>query len=108
MNSSLHPSLTDASRAEIKKAYRKLSIELHPDRAGGAESSRFLDVKRAYEILSDDIARESFLVGRFHTRGGWGGELPGAVQRAHMGKEEWQLELGIITPALLSLAAPCR
>ncbi|GAJ25460.1 chaperone protein DnaJ [Liquorilactobacillus sucicola DSM 21376 = JCM 15457] len=44
----------DASAAEIKKAYRKLSKKYHPDlnKEPGAEQ-KFKEVNEAYEILSD-------------------------------------------------------
>ncbi|KAF9514924.1 hypothetical protein BS47DRAFT_1376395 [Hydnum rufescens UP504] len=41
-----------ASDADIKKAYKKLSKKYHPDKKGGDES-KFLEVTRAYEVLSD-------------------------------------------------------
>lgn len=45
----------DATAKEIKKAYRKKSLEYHPDKnkeEGAAE--KFAEISRAYEVLSDD------------------------------------------------------
>lgn len=49
-----------ASEDEIKKAYRKKALELHPDRNYGnveAATKQFADVQSAYEILSDPQER---------------------------------------------------
>ena len=45
----------DATQEEIKRAYRRLARQLHPDTGhGDAESeARFKEVTRAYEVLSD-------------------------------------------------------
>ena len=51
----------DATPDQIKKAYRKLARELHPDVAAGAESEeRFKDVSRAYEVLSNPEKRQMY------------------------------------------------
>merc|ERR1719487_2164872 len=41
----------DASPDEVKRAYKKLAMQHHPDRGGNAE--KFKAVTRAYEVLRD-------------------------------------------------------
>jgi len=50
-----------ASKAEIKKAYRKLARKYHPDvsKVANAED-RFKEVNEAYEVLGDEKKREQY------------------------------------------------
>ncbi|HXV27180.1 MAG TPA: DnaJ domain-containing protein [Candidatus Paceibacterota bacterium] len=63
-----------ASAEDIKKAYRKLAHQYHPDKKGGDEA-RFKEVNEAYQILSDPKKKDSY--DRFGHAGGQGGGFRG-------------------------------
>ena len=52
----------NASQDEIKKAYRKLARQYHPDKnPGDAEAeARFKEVQTAYDVLSDAEKRKAY------------------------------------------------
>jgi molecular chaperone DnaJ len=51
----------DASADEIKKTYRKLAMQYHPDRNPGPEGEeRFKEVGEAYSVLSDKSKRAEY------------------------------------------------
>ena len=50
----------EASKDDIKKAYRKLAFEYHPDKNNKSTSDKFNDISEAYEILSDDNKRYNY------------------------------------------------
>ncbi len=65
-----------ASADEIKKAYRKLALEFHPDRNKSKEAdAKFKEVTKAYEVLSDEGKRKTYdQVGHAgFEQGGFGG-----------------------------------
>jgi len=50
-----------ASDAEIKRAFRALARELHPDVSGEPDAAaRFRDIAEAYEVLSDPDRRATY------------------------------------------------
>ena len=52
----------DASERDIKKAYKRLAMKLHPDRNDGdkGKEEQFKEVKEAYEILKSLLRIPSF------------------------------------------------
>jgi len=66
----------NASAKEIKKAYRKLATECHPDKCPGdiEKEEQFKLINEAYEVLSDKDKRIQYDM--FHSLGGMSG-MPG-------------------------------
>lgn len=48
-----------ASKDEIKKSFRRLAHQHHPDKGGGDEA-RFKEINEAYQVLSDDAKRSQY------------------------------------------------
>src|SRR6202167_305331 len=52
----------NASADDLKKAYRKLAMQFHPDRNPGDKQAeaRFKEVSEAYDVLKDDQKRAAY------------------------------------------------
>lgn len=75
----------NATKDEIKKAYRKLAHQFHPDKGG--DEARFKEVNEAYQILSNDEKRSQydqfgrvFEGGQGFGQSGFGFEWPGGFR----------------------------
>lgn len=69
----------NASKDEIKKAYRKLSLKWHPDKhANDPEDKKkeaeekFKEISEAYDVLSDDTKRQQWEMEKQFGNGGFG------------------------------------
>ena len=78
----------DFTAAELKKAYRALSLRLHPDRAGGS-TELFARAAKAHDCLTDDGCRVPFDEG--HDVEGYQPNLKEAVER-HYYPEKFPFE----------------
>jgi hypothetical protein len=91
-----HPAAEDVGAEEIKRAYRRLALRHHPDvcpPSRRAESTElFLELRRAYETLSDPARRVRY---NADLGEGTGGEVasPGGVAFA---RHVWESQLAVL------------
>ncbi len=78
----------NASETEVKQAYRRLAMKLHPDRNPGDQvaEERFKEAKEAYEVLSDSRKRTAYdQFGHAGVDGTAGGGFGGFGEAADLG-----------------------
>ena len=87
-----------ATPDEIKRAFRRLSMELHPDKNGNSEESKraFQEINEAYNVLGDPEKRGNY---DFELQMGIGGH------RVHMGPMGMGMGMGSINPLDMLFAA---
>ena len=93
-----------ASDADIKKAFRKLAREHHPDVAKDKKRAeeKFKEINEAYEVLSDPDKRKKYdelganwkSGAEFRPPPGWEGFTGGRAQHGGMGAEEFEFHFG--------------
>jgi curved DNA-binding protein CbpA len=49
-----------ATEVELRRAWRRLALELHPDRAGAEATAQFQTISVAYMVLSDPVTRAGY------------------------------------------------
>lgn len=66
----------NASPDDIKKAFKKLAMQHHPDRQGGDEA-KFKEINEAYQVLNDPEKRKRYdqFGSDFEQQGGFGGGM---------------------------------
>jgi molecular chaperone DnaJ len=77
----------DASDDDIKKAYRKLAMQYHPDRNGGAKDAeeKFKQITEAYDVLRDPQKRAAYdRYGEAGLRGGGAGAGAGGFHHVDL------------------------
>jgi len=93
----------NASKDEVKKAFRKLAHKYHPDKAGGDET-KFKEAGEAYSVLSDDKKRaeydaygQTFSGAGGGPRGGFGGfDFSDFAAQSGFGGQGVEFDLGDI------------
>jgi translocation protein SEC63 len=87
---------TDASVADVKRAYRKLSREKHPDKNPDNPEAvnEFIQITKAYTIMTDEKARENFL--KYGNPDGKGSFAVGIALPNVLQKKEYQLQVLLV------------
>ncbi len=79
--------LQNANQSDIKKAYRKLSMQYHPDRNNNdpAATQRFQEISSAYDLIDSEDKRRSYDFSQSLGLNGDAGPLPDDLMKMFMG-----------------------
>merc|ERR1719163_465954 len=96
----------DATPAQVKKAYRRLSREKHPDKNPDNPEAvtEFIQITKAYTIMTDEKARENFL--KYGNPDGKGSMAVSIALPNFLQKKEYQLQVLIIFFVLVIFVIP--
>jgi DnaJ-class molecular chaperone len=96
---------SDASAADIKKAYRNLAKKYHPDSTGGdkAKEARFKEISQAYDVVGDADKRAKYDALRAQAAQFGGAGFPGGFSASHSGGGD--VDLGDIFAQMFGGAA---
>lgn len=90
---------TSASANEIRERYRALSVIFHPDKQRGERTKdtaavEFLEIQRAYEVLSDPFLREVYdFLGEDALKNAWPPELRSqSVEQIRAHLRRWRID----------------
>ena len=86
----------DASPGAVKKAYRKLSREKHPDKNPDNPEAvnEFIQITKAYTIMTDEKARDNFL--KYGNPDGKGSFAVGIALPRMLQKQDYQLQVLVV------------
>lgn len=99
---------SSATLPEIKKAYRRLALQLHPDRAPGDPyaAARFADVKEAYEVLTNPARKEYYLQQRWYQQSTGKRKTQAIITPVSLLKQSLELERHVATLDIFRLDKP--
>lgn len=96
----------DATVAQVKKAYRRLSREKHPDKNPDNPEAvnEFIQITKAYTILTDEKARENFL--KYGNPDGKGSFAVGIALPNFLQKKDYQIQVLLVFFVVVVFAIP--
>lgn len=96
----------DATPGAVKKAYRKLSREKHPDKNPDNPEAvnEFIQITKAYTIMTDEKARDNFL--KYGNPDGKGSFAVGIALPNFLQKKDYQLQVLVIFFLVVVFAIP--